>query len=266
MIYYFSGTGNSRWVAEKLAAATNDRICEMLSASGQSDSPSAGEGKDETIGLVFPVYAWGLPRVVEQFVREKLPTQMPDTAYIYCVMTCGDDMGYTDRILSRLLARHCQHTLDAVFSVHMPNTYVCLPGFDIDSDELAKKKVSETQAALPHIVETITMKARAVEVCRGALPWTKSYILRALFNKVLVTDKYFRCDTSLCTNCKSCIQHCPLGNISLDTSTTPPHGIQWHHNCTGCLGCYHVCPHHAINFGNQTQKKGQKKHIQDETL
>jgi NAD-dependent dihydropyrimidine dehydrogenase PreA subunit len=32
---------------------------------------------------------------------------------------------------------------------------------------------------------------------------------------------------------------------------------QWQSDCSGCLACYHVCPHHAINFGKMTQKKGQ---------
>ena len=30
-----------------------------------------------------------------------------------------------------------------------------------------------------------------------------------------------------------------------------------HKDCLTCFTCYHHCPHHAIEFGHQTQKKGQ---------
>ena len=45
---------------------------------------------------------------------------------------------------------------------------------------------------------------------------------------------------------------CPVGNI-LIVDEVP----QWQSHCAGCLACYHACPHHAINFGKMTQKKGQ---------
>lgn len=245
MIYYFSGTGNSRMVAEHLAELTNDTASSITSPL-ESDSDS--------IGLVFPVYAWGMPDILENFVKDVLPGLKKNCSYLYTVMTHGDDMGYADRILDKLLQQHCGKNLDAAFSVRMPNTYVCLPGFDIDSDELARKKVEETVAVLPDIARSICNKEKRVKVTRGGTPWLKSYVLRFLFVKFLVTDKYFRCDKTQCIQCRKCISTCPLHNISLEDDA-----IHWHGNCTGCLGCYHVCPKHAIHFGKMTKNKGQKQ-------
>lgn len=39
--------------------------------------------------------------------------------------------------------------MNAAYSLQMPNTYVSLPGFDVDSTELTNKKLKETEAQLP---------------------------------------------------------------------------------------------------------------------
>ena len=228
MIYCFSGTGNSRMVADLLRANTD---------------------VEGTFGLVFPVYAWGIPKVVEEFIDKEI--DKIDANYIYAVMTCGDDIGYADRILRK----HLKGRLDAVFSVQMPNTYVCLPGFDVDSDDIAAWKVRATRRHLPSIILDINMRYHTIEVQRGKYPWIKTYILRPLFNRFLMTDKYFR-TTQACTHCQCCVKHCPLKNIVIDE-----HGkIAWGKtNCTGCLRCYHQCPNRAIEYGKFTEGKGQKQ-------
>ena len=237
MIYYFSGTGNSLYVARHLADELGERLCPMTLPAPTND---------EVIGLVFPVYGWGIPNVVEQFVRRYKASF--EGAYLYAVMTCGDDMGYTDRVLEKALGRK----LDAAFSVLMPDVYVCLPGFDVDSKEECREKFAKEKEAVLLITECVKERQVVRHLKRGPFPWAKTYILRPLFNRYLVTDKYFRVDALSCVSCGRCQKMCPVGNI-LIVDEVP----QWQSHCTGCLACYHACPHHAINFGKMTQKKGQ---------
>ena len=236
MIYYFSGTGNSLRVARHLAENLEDHLSPMTSASFIDD---------ETIGLVFPVYAWSIPNVVEEFARN---IQVSEGRYLYAVMTCGDDVGYADKVLESVLGRK----LNAAFSVQMPNTYVCLPGFDIDSSELCAKKLSAEPDAVRRISQSIKAKESVRSLCRGGLPWTKTYIIRPVFNCFLLTDMYFYVDSSRCTSCRKCQKVCPVRNVKLSENRP-----QWQSRCSGCLACYHACPHHAIHFGSMTCKKGQ---------
>lgn len=241
MIYYFSGTGNSLYVARHLADLLGERLCPMTMASSTGD---------EVVGLVFPVYGWGIPNVVESFVRKAClsPSRESKGDFLYAVMTCGDDMGYTDKVLEKALGRK----LDAAFSVLMPDVYVCLPGFDVDSKEECKEKFQKEEVAVKEIANCIKERKRVRQLKRGPFPWTKTYILRPLFNRFLLTDKYFHVDASRCISCGRCQKNCPVGNILL-VDDVP----QWQSHCAGCLACYHACPYHAINFGKQTQKKGQ---------
>lgn len=240
MIYYFSGTGNSLHVARHLADALGDQLSPMTYLRPV---------EDEVIGLVFPVHAWGIPNVVEKAVSLLLPRG--GETYLYAVMTCGDDMGYADRILDKVLRSACGKTLDAAFSVQMPNTYICLPGFDVDSDALCKEKLTREEIAVKEIAACVSERKSVRRLTRGGFPWIKTYVLRPLFNRFLLTDKYFHVDAARCISCGRCRKMCPVGNIIIDEVPV------WQSHCTGCLACYHACPHHAINFGSMTQKKGQ---------
>ena len=50
MIYYFSGTGNSRYVAKQLARTLNDQAIGLVGVEKISD--------DKIIIVVCPIYAW----------------------------------------------------------------------------------------------------------------------------------------------------------------------------------------------------------------
>ena len=88
MIYYFSGTGNSRFAAQKLALLTEDKSVNI--ASIYNGTVKSVEGKSDVTGFVFPVYYSGLPEMVKRFasnpqIREHLGE------YVFCVITCGDE-------------------------------------------------------------------------------------------------------------------------------------------------------------------------------
>lgn len=240
MILFFSGTGNSLQVAERLASLLDERLLNMECG----EIPQLKD--DEPLGIVFPVYAWGLPRLVKSFLKNINVGER----YVWCVMTCGDDMGYADKVLQKALSRK----VDAAFSVQMPNTYVCLPGFDVDSDELAASKRNSTMDRLAGIAEVIGNRSVCRELTRGGMAWCKTYLLRPLFNAFLVTDKYFK-TSDACSQCGLCAKSCPMHDIVLQDGR-----VVWkHQDCTGCLRCYHKCPKRAVDWGKYTRGKGQKR-------
>ena len=253
MIYYFSGTGNSLAVAQSIAGGTGQEISNHLIATPKGSD-------NEVVGFVCPVYAWGIPRhfkgIIRDWMRMISTKEIAKPEYIFMVLTCGDDIGMTDREMSRLL-NEGGHNLDACFSIAMPNTYVCLPGFDIDPADLQQHKLQTAKGRILKIVGHINQRKRGLtDVVRGTVPRLKSYVLRPLFNSFLTGDKHFLA-TNDCIGCGLCQRICPLQNITSSSAGKP----QWNGNCADCLRCYHLCPKHAIHYAGRTHTKGQYHHM-----
>lgn len=256
MIYFFSGTGNSSAVAHRLSTLTHDECADIA----KPECISAKSGVETVLGFIFPVYAWGLPLFVSSFLRRHLSfllQQCPQMHYVYAVFTCGGDIGYADKELREVLAsvNAGPLPLHAVWSVRMPNTYVCLPLFDADYGKTAKMKIAETASRLKYISSAIMQKRSEIVVNRGAFPSLKSGALRTHFNQKLVTDRYFYVLMDRCVKCGRCVGNCPTQNIEMVPEK--PY-IKWKGTeCTGCLRCFHLCPENAIHFGFYTRSKHQ---------
>ena len=152
MIYYFSGTGNSLSIAKYIAQYTNDILYDMSSHKVGIDNL----GADTSVGFIFPIYAWGLPKVVADFFSAISPAPQ-QVRYTYTIFTCGDDIGYADKILIKTL--HSKGwKIDCIFSIIMRETYICLPGFDIDSQEVESRKYAAAIAKAKEIAERINFE------------------------------------------------------------------------------------------------------------
>ena len=68
MILYFSATGNSEHVARRIAAATDDKVVSIERFDAEALRLVATEGPCQ-LGFVAPVYAWGLPTPMIEFLK-----------------------------------------------------------------------------------------------------------------------------------------------------------------------------------------------------
>ena len=95
MIFYFSGTGNSAWVARQIAKAQQEELLAIAEEINKNKEYALKDG--EKVGFVFPVYAWGPPGIVLRFIRQ---LKMKNPEYLFFVCTCGDDTGRTAQVFS----------------------------------------------------------------------------------------------------------------------------------------------------------------------
>lgn len=233
MILYFSGTGNSRWAARRLADLTGDRAVDL---TGREPLPDlTGERQ---LGLVFPVYAWGLPEPVAALA----PTLPKTGAFHFGVATCGSEAGYALKKLSALFP------LDASYSLVMPNNYIL--GADLDDDADARAKIDAAETALAAMAREITARQPVYRVTEGRLAGLKSGLVHFGFDRFARSTKPFRA-TDACNGCGLCARRCPAGTIRLEAGKPV-----WGDRCYQCLRCLHECPKQAIQYGSQTEGKG----------
>ncbi|MCQ2128533.1 MAG: EFR1 family ferrodoxin [Bacteroidaceae bacterium] len=253
MIYYFSGTGNSRWAAEYIANATNDKLASIADAMTVGGSQIAERGNDNVVGFVFPVNGWMPPKIVRQFIKH-LNIHNAEHCYIYCVMTAGDNIGEAMSVMRKDLNAAGLH-LDSAFSLIMPESYVCLPGFNVDDENKKRWKLSQAKRDVEIISEYIIHRRKGIEqLTKGPVPYILTYVLGIPFNKLFISDKPFKVDEERCIRCGKCVETCPVKNINGGKGKLP----SWKKDgtCTNCMACYHHCPQHAINH-RTTKKKGQ---------
>ncbi|MFA6931014.1 MAG: EFR1 family ferrodoxin [Lentisphaeria bacterium] len=236
MIYYFSATGNSEWVAHELAAKTGDMAVSIQSLlSGEKAVPAFRTG--ECLGLVFPIHAWRPPRVVLDFVQK---LAFPKGVFVYAVCTMGETAGNALGFLQKFIA------LDSAYSLPMPNNYIVLS--DRDKEIQIHRKISAAQQQIPRIAEGILARRKEFQVKKGPLPRLLTSLIGGLFNK-MCSDRKFRAESS-CTACGLCVQLCALNNISLENRKPV-----WHGNCMHCMACLQHCPVQAIQYGHKTKHR-----------
>ncbi len=241
MIYYFSGTGNSKWIAEQLAKRTDDmavNLAPLIEDKACVTPVSVGPGG--RIGLVFPIYAWGAPKIVNEFVKS---VSVDLSAYAYAVCTCGDDAGNAMRRLRK------RFPWKAAWSVAMPNNY--LPMYDVDSPALAAEKIAAAQKRLPEIAGHIHARKAFTDVQRGAFAGIKTAFINPLFQSFAASTKPFFADDT-CIGCGLCADNCPRKAIRI--ADGKPVWTKKH--CLQCQACINRCPQRAIQYGDTTRTKG----------
>lgn len=241
MIFYFSGTGNSRYAAERIAAALGDGLCCLNDRIRRRDT--AVPEADGRLVLVTPTYAWRIPRLVRSYLEK---TELRGAAQLWFVMTCGSEIG-SAAAYNRALCAEKGLAYMGTAQIVMPENYIAM--FPTPQADEARRIVAAAEPELDRAAEAIRA-GRPLPSPRVRL--TGRFLsgpVNPLFYTLFVKDAAFAAGDA-CTGCGLCAACCPLNNITLRDGKPV-----WGGSCTHCMACICRCGAEAIEYGRKSRGK-----------
>ena len=246
-IYYFSGTGNSQKVAMDVCNKLEN--CELIPIS-KVWKEEKHIIRAEKVGFAFPLYYWGLPKIVKTFVSN---LDFDGTNYIFAIVTRAGDVDGIPLLQLNDILEQKGKSIDAGFFILMPNNYVL--GYSPTSPEEQKSRFELASKEAEKIAEIVKNNKRHFITTVSESKAKSIEKMNLNFHReVNKSDTDFHVDDK-CTSCGICGEVCPVNNIELVDGIP-----KWQHNCQQCLACINYCPEESIQFGRKTQSHGRYHH------
>lgn len=244
MVFYFSGTGNSKHVAEQVANYANDNL---VSINNLIKNNKKKVFKSEIpIVFVVPTYAWRIPRIVEQWIRK---TKFEGNKDIYFILTCGNSVGNAG-VYAKKLCEQVGFNFRGLAPIIMPENYLAM--FPTPDKYQCQEIIEKSKPHVELLAKKIQKGEDFSELRVSLIGKLQSSIINLTFYPFIVKDKDFTVSND-CVSCNKCVQNCPLNNVEL-ISGKP----FWKGNCTHCMACIACCPTEAIEYKNIS--KGRHRH------
>ncbi|MDR2749760.1 MAG: EFR1 family ferrodoxin [Clostridiales bacterium] len=230
-ILYFTSTGNCLAVAKRIGGNAVS-IPQALKSKELSF-------KDDAIGIVFPIYGFTLPLIVQRFLK----SAKIEAGYTFAIGTYGNLPGAA-------LSRFCQLAeksgLEINYSNHLLMVDNYLPGFDID-DQISKLPEKKTDESLAEIVNDIKERKRW-HVGAPLMSKVGTAVFGGLTSMASKRGAGWIVGET-CNKCGICAKVCPVGNIKVTDK------VSFGNKCEMCLGCIHNCPQNAMRLKSEKSSK-----------
>jgi len=251
VIFYFSGTGNSKNVAQwmALAASKKNIECTIYNIASIERGSVVPVPKDSLVVFVSPVHGFNYPPVVLNFIarfpRGKNKVILMNTrAGILIGKFNLPGISGVSFLISSLILKLKGYSIAGLKSVDLPSNWMSLhPGLNEKTVLfLHKKHKSEVLDFAEKIFSGQKVYVSLFEFIIDILvaPISIGYYLAGRF--ILAKTFYASAD---CNNCDLCIKNCPVkAIIKIDNRPF------WTFKCESCMRCISNCPKRGIEVAH----------------
>jgi len=249
MVLYFTGTGNSKYVAEKIGSIIDDDVVNLFDRIKNKDYSTISS--ENSFVVVCPTYAWQVPHIVKDYL---LRTPLNGNKDIYFVLTCGDSIGNAYGYAKKIALQKGLN-IKGVAKVIMPENYIAM--FGSPDNKTARKIIKKADNTIENIAKIIKDN-KEISNKISLMDRVNSSVVNIAFYGLCVKDSSFYY-TDGCVSCGLCQQVCPLNNITIEKGKP-----KWSGNCTHCMACINHCPKEAIEYGKHS--KGQNRYTLEKAI
>ncbi|TXT67434.1 MAG: hypothetical protein BAJALOKI1v1_90006 [Promethearchaeota archaeon] len=236
-IFYFSGTGNTKEVAQIYASRLRQRqatvdlyqIEHILKNHIEIDFD-----KYEMLGFGFPVHAFSAPSIFYTFIHQ-IPN-LTERKKSFLFKTMGDPLffgGSTKKI--RLMLKRKGYDIFHEDFLVMPSNIVIDYPKELKNQlyHVASRKINLYAYEILNSKNKLQPNSKILNIISNVSSLLET-IGAQYFGRYLIADEN-------CTLCKQCIQLCPTNNITIKNDR-----IIFGDRCCFCMRCTYRCPEHAI--------------------
>ncbi len=241
MVLYFTGTGNSKYIAKRIAEITDDTL---YSINDALKSDSLFNCEDSKLTFVLPTYAWRIPTIVENWIAK---SSFATDTVVYFIMNCGGEIGNSPKYISKLCKSKGFRYMGCA-EVVMPENYLAM--FTVPNEEQSHRIIDKREAQIESLGNTIKENSPLPDHKTNLTGRIMSTVINPLFYTLCVSDKKFNVDSNKCISCGKCVIECPINNVVLVDSKP-----KWNGSCTHCMACITICPTKAIEYGEKSKNK-----------
>ncbi len=258
MILYFSATGNTEYIAGKIAEYIGDDTLNLLERIKAGDCSEIHS--DRPFVICSPIHVCEMPIFFADYIKRVKLTGSPD---VYFVFTSGGYAGIASSIARRIARRKGMNYMGrAEFT--MPRNYPVSRHYPLLGEEENRRRVEESQKRIPEIAGCIKdgkkLQARYVTLFEKII----TYPFTPLWAKFKHTAKPFYA-TDKCIGCGKCERLCPVNSITMVDGRP-----KWADKCAHCMSCLGNCPVGAIGYGDVVEPgeryRFEKKLLTEKTL
>lgn len=242
MILYFSGTGNSEYVARNIAHLNDDQVLDMADYIKRNEAMNLNSEKPYVV--VAPVYISTLPVVVLDLLEK---SKLEGNKNIYFIMTCAGSGISGAAAFVKPLAEKMGLIYRGVEHLSMPQNYLMF--FTVKEKPENDVKFNEAIAKVASLAEKIRNDLDFDMTKVGLMHKLSIKPVIWIFDVLCIKPKKFYA-TDECIGCGICAKVCPLGNIKMVDGKP-----KWGKDCCHCSACINRCPKKAIEYGKKTQGK-----------
>lgn len=264
IIYYFSGTGNSMFIAKEVKKLLpNTELIPVVKAIQENSFTIEAEN----IGFIFPCHGTTIPIPIKIFI-EKI--NILSSKYFFGIVTRAGSVFSGFNIINCSLKKQGKE-LNAAFYIDMGFNDPKLKEFKVPSKTELNKLEQSALSRLKQIKDFICSQEDYLEKDMTGVTFSKSRIINALLEKLIPfmthnispnVKEYFYTDSN-CIGCGICEKVCLSGKIKIINKKPV-----WQKSitCYLCYSCLNYCPKSAVQIYSKiwmksyTSEKGRYPH------